>query len=234
MLRAFFGYVWGMIVHPKETLDRLAGETSVRFAIFLVVLAFLLSLLNLLLYSLLGYDWLGTRRELPDPTYVGFFGRLAVGTENYVTIFNFVLNPILSLIELIFIPGLAQFLSKLWKGKGTFEQMVNTIVFAVGVPSIVISSILNDLILAGVLPNVLTGHPYAFTAAQTGEFGPWIQGVWWIYMIGIYILLKDTWSVFLGALAIWRVQRIPGWAAAIIMLFGYLVWYYGLAGSFVR
>lgn len=234
MLHSFLHHVWGIIVHPRATLDDLAQESSIRFAVLLVSFELLLTLFNLFLFTLFGYDWLGTRRELPDPTYVGFFGRLPISTENYVTLFNFVLNPLMALIGLIFIPGLAQLLSKLWKGKGTFEQMVNTVVFAVGVPSIVISSILNDLLLGGVFLNLLTGHPYAFTAAQTGEFGPLIQTLWWIYIFGIYIITKDIWSIALGALAIWRIQRIPAWAAVLVMSFGYVLWYYGIAGTFVR
>lgn len=76
VLRKFFHYFWGMIVHPRAALDELAGESSVRYAVLLVVLGLLMTLLNVFLFSLLGYDWLGTRRELSNPTYIGFFGRL--------------------------------------------------------------------------------------------------------------------------------------------------------------
>lgn len=231
---SFFRYFGGMIVHPRATLDDLARESSIRFAILLAIFGLLITLLNLLLFSFFGFDWLGTRRELSDPTYIGFFGRLQVNTDNYVPIFNLLLNPLMSLVGLIFIPGLAQLMSKLWKGTGTFEQMVNTIVFATVVPSILISSVFNDLLLGGVIPNLLTGHPYAFTAAQRGEFGSFVQILWWVYMIGIYILVKDVWTIVLGTLAIRQVQKIPAWAAVIIMLFGYVLWYYGVEGTFVR
>ena len=179
-----------MIVRPRSALDELAGEAFIRYAVLLVVFGLLLTLLNALLFSMLGFDWLGTRRELPNPTYIGFFGRLRVDTDHYVTIFNLLLNPLMALISLIFIPGLAQVASKIWKGTGTF--------------------------------------------AQTGEFCPLVQALWWGYMIGVYILAKDAWSVALGALAIHRIQKIPAWAAGIIMLFGYALWYYGIAGTFVR
>lgn len=234
MTRKFFHYFWGMIVRPKLTIEELAQETSICYAVTLVLFGLALTLFNLLLYAIFGFDWLGTRRELPNPTYIGFFGRLTVGTEHYVTLFNFLINPLMAMVGLVFIPGLAQLLAKIWRGAGTFEQMLGTIVFSTGVPSIVISSVLNDILLAGVLPNLLTGHPYAFTAAQIGEFGASIQTLWWIYMIGIYILAKDAWTIALGALAIRHIQKIPTWAAALIMLFGYLLWYYGVAGTFVR
>jgi len=223
-----------MIVRPKATLDELAKETSIRYAVMLAVLELLLTLLNLLLFTVFGYDWLGTRRELADPTYVGFFGRMPVNLENYVWIFNLLINPIMTLVGLFFLPGLAQVLGKLWHGRGIFEQMVNALVFAVGVPSLIISSLLNDYLLGGVLPNLLTGHPYAFTAAQTGEFGPLVRTLWWVYILGIYIFAKDVWSIALGALAIRRIQAIPTWAGVLVMLLGYMIWYYGVAGTFVR
>lgn len=234
MTRKFFHYLWGMIVRPKATIEELAQETTIRYAVMLVLFSVALTLFNLVLFVIFGFDWLGTRRELPSPTYIGFFGRLSVGTDDYVTIFNFLINPLMALVGLIFIPGLAHLLAKIWRGAGTFEQMVNTLVFATGVPSIVISSVLNDMLLAGVLPNLLTGHPYAFTAAQIGEFGASVQTLWWVYMIGIYILGKDTWTIALGALAIRRIQKVSVWAAALIMLFGYVLWFYGMAGTFVR
>jgi hypothetical protein len=199
----------------------------------LMLLTQLLAYLNFLLYSIFGYDWLGTRRELPDPTYVGFFGRLAVGTEHYVLIFFFVIGPLLVLLELVVVPGLAHVLSKIWRGQGTFEQMINTLMFA-QVPSLLIQTFFNDMILAGLPLNLLTGHPYAFTAVMNGEFGVLWSTIIWVYMIGVYILGTGLWVVVLGTIAIQRIQRIPLWAAAAIMTFTYIFWFYGLAGTFVR
>jgi hypothetical protein len=39
----------------------------------LVLVVLGLGYLNLLLFAVTGQDWLGTRRELLDPTYIGFF-----------------------------------------------------------------------------------------------------------------------------------------------------------------
>jgi hypothetical protein len=86
------------------------------------------------------------------------------------------------------------------------------------------------MLLGGVPANLVAGHPYAFAAAMNGEFGPVMAMVFWIYMLGIYILGFDLWVVILGTIAIRRVQRIPWWAAALIMLFAYLLWFYGLNG----
>ena len=69
-----------MIAHPRATLDELSRQTSIRPAVILAVFPVLLGWLNLLLFVAFGYDWLGTRREMLNPTYVGFFGHLRIGT----------------------------------------------------------------------------------------------------------------------------------------------------------
>lgn len=233
MVHELWGSFWGMIARPRATLDRLARHTAIRPAVMLAALGLGLGWLNLALFAVFGYDWLGTRRELFDPTYVGFFGQLRVGTEHYVPIFQWLISPLLALLGLAVMPGLAHVLSKLWRGQGTYEQMVNTLAYA-QVPSILVRSVINDMLLGGVPANLIAGHPYAFTAAMDGEFGPAAATLWWVYMIGIYISGVDLWIVVLGTLAIRRVQRIPVWAAALIAVFAYVLWFYGVAGSVVR
>lgn len=233
MVRNLLNFIWGIITRPTATFDELAKLNSIRPAVMLVILVQLFAWLNFLLYTLLDQDWLGTRRELPDPTYVGFFGRLPLGTEHYVSIYFLVIGPLLALLGLVLVPGLSHTLSKLWRGQGTYEQMVNGLTFT-QVPSLLIQSIMNDMILAGLPINLLTGHPYAFTAAMNGEFGSLWSSLTWIYMIGIYILGTGLWIVVLGTIAIVRIQKIPLWSAVLIMLFTYLLWFYGLIGTFVR
>lgn len=233
MFRKVWGYILGMVVHPRATLEELAQQPLIHPAVELVMLELLLAWLNLLLFAVFGYDWLGTRRELLDPTYIGFFGQLRVGTTHYIPIFNGMIAPLLALLGLAVMPGLAQVLSKLWHGRGTYESMVNTLTYA-QVPSVLIRSVLNDMLLGGVLTNAITGHPYAFTAAMNGEFGPTVATLWWVYMIGAYIVGVDLWIIALGTMAIRRVQRIPWWAAALVMTFVYVLWFYGVAGSVVR
>lgn len=69
---------------------------------------------------------------------------------------------------------------------------------------------------------------------MNGEFGPVVAAFWNFYVIGIYTIAHDLWIVALGAIAIQRVQRILGWAAALLMLFAYLVWMHGLLAMVVR
>lgn len=229
-MKQFFGYCWGVIVRPRATFDELGRQTSIRPAVLLNIVVLCLAYLNYLLTIFSGSDWLGTRRELLDPTYIGFFGRLPVGQEQWVTIW-FTIFPILTLLGLAAVPGLAHLLSKLWHGRGTFEGTVNALAFA-SVPAILITS--GSELLFTVPANLISGHPYWWTAAMYGEYGPVVSTIWSFYVIGIYSITSDLLTIALGTIAIRRVQSIPWWAAALISLFGHMLWTYGIMATFVR
>jgi hypothetical protein len=232
MMKQFFGYFWGVIAHPGATFDELGRQSSIRPAVMLTVFYLLLGYLNFILSILFSSDWLGTRRELLDPTFVGFYGRFSVGLEKWVPIFFIVLVPILGFLGLVVVPGMAQILSKLWRGQGAFEGSVNTLGFALGVPAIVIHSI--SELLFTVPANLISGHPYWWAAAMNGEFGPVVASLWNFYTIGIYSIACDLWIIVLGTIAIHRLQKIPRWGAALISLVAYGIWWYGLMPTFVR
>ncbi len=229
-MKQFFGYVWGVIARPRATFEELGRQPSIRPAVMLIIFTLCLAYLNFLLTVLSGGDWLGTRRELPDPTYVGFYGRLPVGQEQWVTIW-FTIFPFLSLLTLAAVPGLAHILSKLWRGRGTFEGTVNALTLA-SAPAILIAS--GSELLFTVPANLISGHPYWWAAAMNGEFGHVVAAIWNFYTIGIYTIACDLLTVVLGAVALRRVQGIPWWAAALISLFGHLLWAYGIMATFVR
>ena len=229
-MKQFFHYFWGVITHPRATFDELARQPSIRPAVMLIGFTLALAYLNLLLTILSGGDWLDTRRELPEPTYVGFYGRLPVGAEQWTAIW-FAIFPILSLLGLAAVPGLAHILSKLWRGKGTFEGTVNALTLA-SAPAILIGA--GSELLFTVPANLISGHPYWWTAAMNGEFGPTVAAIWSFYVIGVYAITSDILTIVLGTLAIRRAQGIPWWAAALISLFGHVLWVYGIMATFVR
>lgn len=229
-MKQFFGYCWGVISQPKATFDELGRQSSIRPAILLNIVVLCLAYLNYLLTIFSGSDWLGTRRELPDPTYVGFFGRLPVEQEQWVPIW-FTIFPILTLLGLAAVPGLTHLLSKLWRGQGTFEGTVNALAFA-SVPAILITS--GSELLFTVPANLITGHPYWWAAAMNGEYGPVVAAIWSFYVIGIYWITSDLLTITLGAIAIRHVQDISWWAAPLISLFGHVLWTYGIMATFVR
>jgi hypothetical protein len=98
---------------------------------------------------------------------------------------------LLGLLTLVVLPGLVQLLSKLWGGTGSFEQMVNTLTFAVVVPTIVIRQTAE--ILFGVPVNLITGQQRWWTAAMGGELGPVVEAVWNTFVIGVYTIGFDVW-----------------------------------------
>jgi hypothetical protein len=163
---------------------------------------------NMLLFAGFGYHWLGTRPLLEDPTYVGGFGYLRVSAGAWLPIFT-AFVPVNALVTLVVVPGVAQVLSKLWRGQGRFEQMVNVLTLAT-VPSLVIGW-LNEW-LTGVPLNFLTGQPYFYAAAMQGAYGSTFATLWTVYAAAVYVI-PWTWGIVLGVIGIQRVQRIPWWAA---------------------
>ncbi len=229
-MRQFIHYFWGTLRRPGPTFEALARERTVRWALAAASLGSLQVWGNMALHAVFGLDWLGTRPDLAEPTFVGGFGYLRVGLANWVPIFA-ALMPLFFLLTLLIMPGVAQLMSKLWHGQGSFEQMVNTMAFATAVPSTLIGAASEWLF--SVPAALLSGHPYWWTAAMHGEFGPTVAAVWNFYVIGVYSTLQYGWVIALGALAVRRVQRIPVWAAILTSFLGFAV-YMLLASVFVR
>ncbi|MBN1428496.1 MAG: hypothetical protein JXB07_08925 [Anaerolineae bacterium] len=230
MAKTFLSYFWGVIVCPQTTFDKLAAQPTICWAVMAAALGPLQVWGNILLFSAFGFDWLGTRRELPDPTFVGMFGYVQVDTEHWVLIFAGIL-PLISLMGLVVVPGLTHLLSKLWNGQGTFEQMVNAVTFALVVPNIAINA--TSEWLFGVPINLIARQSYFWTSAMYGELGPTVGLVWNIFVYGIYLGLSYAWTFALGMLAIQRIERVPAWAAAVIMTISWSLWMM-LNATFVR
>jgi hypothetical protein len=201
-------------------MDALAAERTLRWAIAAACLPVLQVWGNIALHSIFGFDWLGTKPLLADPTFVALFGQLRIGLADWVPVFA-ALMPLLALLGLLIVPGLAHMMSKLWRGQGTFEQMVNTLTFATIVPNMTIAATTEWLF--GVPIDLLTGHKYWWVAAMQGEFGTAIAAVWNFWVIGVYITFAWVWAVALGSIAIRRIQKIPMWAAGLTMTIAFAI-----------
>jgi Yip1 domain len=209
-------YAWGMLAHPRATMDALAAEHSVRLAIVLASLGVLEAWVNNLLFAAFGFDYLGSRPLLSDPTFVGGMGYLRISPDQFRLLFpGFIM--LTALYGLLVPTATAQLLSKLWHGRGTFEQMVNILVFAT-TPSLVIAWLSEWL--TGVPLNLLTGSAYFYGDAMQGKFRPAVASLWTAYSIAIYVV-PWTWSFVLGVIGIHRVQRVPYWAATVIHFCGF-------------
>jgi hypothetical protein len=216
----FLRYFWGMIVRPRPTLDALAAEPSMRWGLAAASLGVLQVWGNMALHAVAGLDWLGTRSLLSDPTLVAGFGQVTVSLEAYI-LFLAALMPLLTLFALAATAGLAQLFSRPWRGQGTFEQMVNTLAFALAVPGILIGATTEWIF--GVPVDLLSGHDYWWVAAMNGELGPGVGFAWNLYVFGIYLGLQYAWQAALICLALRRVQKVPVWVALLLGLGIYLV-----------
>ncbi len=214
--RQFLGYAWGMLAHPRATIDTVAAESSVRWAVIVGSLGVVQVWGNMLLHAAFGYSWLGSRPLLSDPTYVGGFGYLRVSADEWLPVFA-ALMPVLALYQLTVVPGITHLFSKLWGGQGSFEQMVNVLALAT-MPSLAIGWLSEWL--TSVPLDLLTGSAYFYADAMAGRFGPTLQVLWTTYAIAVY-LIPWTWEFVLGVVGIHRVQRIPLWAATFVMLVGF-------------
>jgi hypothetical protein len=211
--RRFLEFGWGMLAHPRYTIDRLAAERSIRWGVGVVCLGVLQVWGNMLLFAIFGFDWLGSRPMLEDPTYVGGFGYLRVSADWWVPLFAAYM-PMNALYALVITPGAAHLISKVWGGRGTFEQMVNLLTFA-NVPSLVVGWISEWL--TGVPLNLVTGEPYFYDAAMEGAYGSTVAALWTGYSVAVYVV-PWAWGLALGTAAIRHVQEIPWWSAAAAMV----------------
>ena len=215
VIRQFFHFFWGTIVHPRATFDMLASERTLRWAIIAAALPVLQVWGNVALFSAFGFDWLGTKPILADPTFVAGFGHWRVNRAGFVPVFV-ALMPLLAWWSLLLTTGTALLIGKLWGGQGTFEQLITPLAFATAVPTITIGA--TSEWLFGVPINLISGHPYWWVAAMSGELGPTLGLIWNLYVFGVYFGINWAWQIALGTLAIRRVQKIPAWAAVVTML----------------
>lgn len=229
-MRQFIKYFWGTIVHPRATFDALAAENTIRWAMILACLPVLQVWGNMALHAAFGLDWLVTRPSLSDPIFIGGLGYLRIGLADWIPFYATVL-PLVVLLKLVIISGVAQLMSKLWHGQGTFEQMVSALAFATLVPSMVIEA--TSEWLFGVPMCLLTGYTNCWVAAMQGEFGSVVSRVWGLYVIGVYITFQYAWAIALGSMAIRRIQRIPVWTVILTMLIAFAISMF-LESTFVR
>ncbi len=212
-MKQFLRYFWGVLTCPRATFDALAAERTIRWGIAAAFLGTFQVGGNIALNAMFGFDWLGTRGILADPTMVGGFGHWRVNLADYLPV-CVILMPVVSLLGLFVTCSMAHLMSKIWGGQGTFEQMVNTLTFAGAVPGIVIGAATEWIF--GVPIALLTGERYWWTDAMAGKFGV-VSVVWNIYFWGVYLTLQYGAIIALGSIALRQIQKIPTWAAVVTM-----------------
>ena len=204
---------WGTLLHPSRTFRELSQETNllVGAAPFLIWLA--LAFFNSLLRTAFHGPQIGTEPMLNKIVFVGGFGYLVLDQEAYRsgwgTAFILIILPIMWILA----AGIVQVFSRHWKGKGSFENGLMPVSYAIFVPWVLIQS--TSEIIFGVPINLLTGTKFFWAEAMIGEFGPQVTLIWNAFVYGIYSTLTYGWSIALLAIAVQRTQGLS-WPKSII------------------
>lgn len=228
--RKFLGYLPGIVRRPFGTLDSLAQERSVWIGFMPMAIYAGLAIIHWIIFGVLyGWDYLGTKPLLSDPIFVGGFGYWKVKLDQPWMLVPLwcVLNPLIWVV----VAGFAQVITRLWDGKGAFEQGLNTLGFTFFVPLILIQSV-SEWIFT-IPANTLSGDRYWWVNAMTGGYGPTVSILWNAFVIGIYGIATYTWVIVLSIIAIKRVQRVSYSQAIVAGCFTFFVALF-LYSTFVR
>jgi hypothetical protein len=123
--KSFPDYFLGTFLRPRRTFDALmADPRRLRFGFFAVAIA-------AVLYTLI-YVFLTMAGGAPS-TFTPF---LAIPKESYYSANRFILAPSMVMCWVL-AAGVAQLLSRLFAGKGTFEDMLSLFGFSIGISTLI-------------------------------------------------------------------------------------------------
>jgi len=189
----FWSYLGGTIIKPRSTFNRLLADPeqlthSIR-AILLIGVLYTLTVIGL---AIVGAD-------ISEPAWI------AIPAEQYYFWQIFFQIPVF-VLGWILAAGLAQLMSKAFKGSGTFEGTFAVLGFALTIPSFVAwipETIVTTLFLSG-------------TMSQQ----EWIAiisrpGFWQVFTMA-YQVVALAWFLTLFPVAIAAAQKLRWWQAAII------------------
>ena len=201
-LTSFKDYYFGTVFRPRDCFNALMGDAR-RLRYGIIALA-----INAQLYTLL-YVFLSLGGGAPSSMKPW----LAISADSYYEYDEFFLAPSM-FICWILAAGLAQLFSRPASGKGSFEDMLSVLGFAISIPC---------------LPALLVDLPQAFLGAfglidlrqveaRIGSPGLWHEIVMLLYSLSI------CWSAVLFCVGVRSAQRIARRTAIVVGLFAYLVY----------
>lgn len=201
-MNSFRDYYLGVILRPRQTLDALMLDNR-RLRFGLLALS-----ISIALYILV-YVFLTIAGGAPS----SFTPWLAIPAEVYYSYDRFMVAPSM-LGGWILAAGLAQLLSKLFSGKGSFEDTLSVLGFVIGIA--VMASLLHDL------PDSLLG---AVGLLNQREYEAALNSptIWRVILWALYGL-SFVLFVILFPKAIGAAQRIKRGPAILIGLLSFLVY----------
>lgn len=201
-LRSFKDYYFGTIFRPREVFNALmVDERRLRYGIIALAI-------NAQLYTLL-YIFLSLGGGAPSSLKPW----LAISATSYYQYDEFFLAPSM-FVCWILAAGLAQLLSRPASGKGSFEDMLSVLGFAISIPC---------------LPALLVDLPQGFLGAlglislRQVEAHVTSPGLWHEFVMLLYSL-SICWSAVLFCVGVRSAQRIARRTAIVVGLFAYLVY----------
>jgi len=181
----FWSYLLGTAVRPRDTFDRLVADPG-RLARGLKAV-----LLIGVLYTLTVIGLAIVKAEIMAPAWI------SIPADEYYFWEVFFAMPVVFL-GWILAAGVAQLLSKWFRGSGTFEGTLAVLAFAVTIPTFVTW-----------IPET-TGTILMLAGAMT--HGDWVEatsrpGFWQVFGLA-YQLIAVAWYVVLFPIAIAQAQRL--------------------------
>jgi hypothetical protein len=201
-MKSFAAYYFGTIFRPQRTFESLmADERRLRFG--LLALAF-----NAIFYTLV-YIFLTVGGGAPS----SFRPWLAIPADHYYFYNQFMLAPSMLMCWLL-AAGVAQLLSHLFSGKGSFEDTLSVLGFAIAIACL--ASLLHDL------PDSFLGAIGLLDLRQY-EVALNSPTLWRTILLTLYAL-SVLWFMILFPMAIRAAQRIQLGAAIFVGVFVYVVY----------
>ncbi len=197
---SFMDCYLGTIWRPRAVFDALTGhERRLRFGITALAI-------NLQLYALV-YVFLSIAGDAPSPAR----SWLAIPAASYYHYSGFYLAPSL-LICWILAAGVAQLLSRMFSGSGSFEDMLAVFGFGISIACLPVLLIELPTSLLGAVGAI---HPARFDLALSSP-GPWHELAMLLYSLSV------TWMAVLFCIGAHSVQRIRRGPAILAGLWPYL------------
>jgi hypothetical protein len=201
-LDSFKDYYLGTILHPRRTFDALMNDDRrLKFAFWAVSI-------NAVLYTLV-YIFLTIGNGAPS----SFKPWLAIPSNVYYHYDRFLLAPSM-FADWILVAGIAHLLSRLFQGKGSFEDTLSAFGFGITIASL--ASLLHDL------PDAFLGA-IGFLDLREYEVILNSPTIWRVILLTLYSL-SIVWYLVLFPKGIGAAQRIGRGPAIFIGVFTFLVY----------
>ncbi len=201
-LRSFRDYYFGVIFHPRSTFEALlADHRRLRFGLIAI-------LINAFLYTLV-YIFLTAGGGAPSVATPW----LAIPKEVYYSYDRFIVAPSM-LMGWILAAGVAQLLSHLFSGKGSFEDNLSAFGFAISIACL--ASLIHDL------PDSFLGA-IGLLDLRAYEVTLNSPTIWRAILLTLYGL-SILWFMVLFPLGLRAAQRMKLWPFIFTGLFSYFVY----------